>query len=138
MKFLEKIKKLPKNLQFSQLKLVLLGCRLQKMSKKRAYVNVWATNTAAPNQWFLFVKKIKFLRRAKKRNLLYFGHICRFFTSNLKILVLLINIPPSIIRKVQQESQEGQKSDNIEHIRTLSQTENALTHIFVQINGSHL
>ena len=53
-------------------------------------------------------------------------------------MVLLINIPPSIIRKVQQESLEGQKSDNIEHIRTLSQTKNVLTHIFVQINGSHL
>ena len=46
--------------------------------QKRAYVNVWATNTAAPNQWILFVKKIEFYRRAKKRNQLYFGHICRF------------------------------------------------------------
>ena len=50
----------------------------------------------------------------------------------------LIRILPSIVRKVHQESLEGQKNDNIDHIRTLSWTENVLTHIAVQINGSNL
>ena len=84
MKFLEKIKKLPKNLQFSQLKFVLLGCRLQKMSKKRAYVNVWATNTAAPNQWFLFVKKNKIFKESQKTKSALFWAYLQIFHFKLK------------------------------------------------------
>ena len=51
---------------------------------------------------------------------------------------LLIHIPPSIVMKAQYESLESQKNDNIDHIRTLSWTENVLAHIAVQINGSNL
>ena len=55
-------------------------------------------SSAAANQWFLFVK-IQIYRRAKKQNQLYFRHICKFLTSNSKILVLLINYKESPTRE---------------------------------------
>ena len=62
----------------------------------------------------------------------------QIFYSHSKLMSFLINILPSIVRKVHQEILEGQKNINIHHIITLSWNKNVLMHIIFQIDGSNL